>query len=198
VTAPGWYPDPSGAPNQRYFDGNQWTEQQAPVVKKKRRVWPWVLLSLFVIAALVVGGGYAWIKYSTGNDADLTAAAAGTAVRDGKFEFVVNSVDVAEDWTADPRPQGEYLVADITVTNFGDTQGMFDPETQKLIDTQGHEYAGSYNAAQALRTDSPQVNIDPGASATIALPFDVPPGTTPEKMILRQTMLTRGVAVKVS
>jgi threonine/homoserine/homoserine lactone efflux protein len=22
---PGWYPDPSGGPGQRYFDGNQWT-----------------------------------------------------------------------------------------------------------------------------------------------------------------------------
>jgi TM2 domain-containing membrane protein YozV len=27
---PGWYPDPSGAPTQRYFDGTRWTEQLAP------------------------------------------------------------------------------------------------------------------------------------------------------------------------
>jgi hypothetical protein len=25
--APGWYPDPTGAPGQRYWDGNTWTEQ---------------------------------------------------------------------------------------------------------------------------------------------------------------------------
>ena len=25
-TPPGWYPDPSGAPGQRYFDGTHWTE----------------------------------------------------------------------------------------------------------------------------------------------------------------------------
>ncbi len=25
-TPPGWYPDPSGAPQQRYFDGTHWTE----------------------------------------------------------------------------------------------------------------------------------------------------------------------------
>jgi TM2 domain-containing membrane protein YozV len=37
VTAPlppsGWYPDPSGAPGQRYFDGKEWTEHRpgAPV-----------------------------------------------------------------------------------------------------------------------------------------------------------------------
>ena len=29
-TSPGWYPDPSGAPTQRYFDGTQWTDQLAP------------------------------------------------------------------------------------------------------------------------------------------------------------------------
>jgi hypothetical protein len=27
VPAPGWYPDPSGSPNWRYWDGTQWTDQ---------------------------------------------------------------------------------------------------------------------------------------------------------------------------
>lgn len=27
---PGWYPDPSGAPAQRYFDGRQWTHHALP------------------------------------------------------------------------------------------------------------------------------------------------------------------------
>lgn len=30
TTPSGWYPDPSGAPGQRYFDGTQWTEQRMP------------------------------------------------------------------------------------------------------------------------------------------------------------------------
>jgi TM2 domain-containing membrane protein YozV len=28
---PGWYPDPSGAATQRYFDGTSWTDQLAPL-----------------------------------------------------------------------------------------------------------------------------------------------------------------------
>lgn len=28
--APGWFPDPSGAPHQRYFDGAKWTDHTAP------------------------------------------------------------------------------------------------------------------------------------------------------------------------
>jgi len=27
---PGWHPDPSGAPQQRYWDGQQWTEHTQP------------------------------------------------------------------------------------------------------------------------------------------------------------------------
>lgn len=30
-SSPGWYPDPSGAPTQRYFDGTKWTDQLAPL-----------------------------------------------------------------------------------------------------------------------------------------------------------------------
>jgi len=26
---PGWYPDPSGAPGKRYFDGRDWTVYRA-------------------------------------------------------------------------------------------------------------------------------------------------------------------------
>ena len=28
---PGWYPNPSGAPGQRYFDGRQWTHHAVPL-----------------------------------------------------------------------------------------------------------------------------------------------------------------------
>jgi hypothetical protein len=31
IATPGWYPDPSGAPTQRYFDGTKWTDQLAPL-----------------------------------------------------------------------------------------------------------------------------------------------------------------------
>ena len=27
---PGWYPDPSGQPGQRYYDGKQWTKHFQP------------------------------------------------------------------------------------------------------------------------------------------------------------------------
>lgn len=29
---PGWYPDPKGQPQERYWDGHAWTEQTRPMV----------------------------------------------------------------------------------------------------------------------------------------------------------------------
>ena len=34
--APGWYPDPSGAPGARYFDGTQWAEHRSDVPAQYR------------------------------------------------------------------------------------------------------------------------------------------------------------------
>lgn len=31
---PGWYPDPNGMPSDRYWDGNQWSEQTRPQMPK--------------------------------------------------------------------------------------------------------------------------------------------------------------------
>ena len=59
--APGWYPDPSGAPYQRYWDGVAWTAQTAggyPAVAQhpaKRPPWiPWILAGVAVVLALVI------------------------------------------------------------------------------------------------------------------------------------------------
>lgn len=32
-TPPGWYPDPSGQPRHRYFDGNDWVDHYTPLVE---------------------------------------------------------------------------------------------------------------------------------------------------------------------
>ena len=34
--APGWFPDPSGQPGQRYYDGQQWTQQFVPTPPPER------------------------------------------------------------------------------------------------------------------------------------------------------------------
>src|SRR6185437_5665298 len=42
VVAPGWYPDPSGHPGQRYWDGQRWTDNWAPLAPDTKRATSWV------------------------------------------------------------------------------------------------------------------------------------------------------------
>jgi Protein of unknown function (DUF2510) len=37
---PGWYPDPSGAPHQRYWDGARWTDHIAPPPPPAQEIAP--------------------------------------------------------------------------------------------------------------------------------------------------------------
>lgn len=58
---PGWYPDPSGAPVQRFWDGNAWTAQTAgghPAAvppRAARPPWiPWIIAGVAVVLALAI------------------------------------------------------------------------------------------------------------------------------------------------
>jgi hypothetical protein len=53
--APGWYPDPSGAPGQRYFDGQQWTIA-APSPAAKSKAGLWIVLAIIAVPVLFFGG----------------------------------------------------------------------------------------------------------------------------------------------
>lgn len=81
-TPAGWYPDPSGAGQQRYWDGTQWTEHHAPAaaggggvrpgqaVDPKTPVRPapalwWAVPALAVLA--LIGAAGRWVSADLGN-----------------------------------------------------------------------------------------------------------------------------------
>lgn len=141
--APGWYQDPSGAPRQRYFDGQGWTEHYSPLPRTpkttKRKVWPWIAAGLaFLLVVGVASGGNK--KTPSAAPASLaqttsvvpptpksaqaqpiapvtkTAAPAGSSVRDGKFEFRVLGVERAKT-VSDETAQGEFVVVTLSIEN---------------------------------------------------------------------------------
>ena len=56
----GWYPDPSGAPRQRYWDGHQWTGH-APARPTLSGKGLWIAISMIAAIALFFGGCTAMI-----------------------------------------------------------------------------------------------------------------------------------------
>lgn len=62
--APGWYPDPSGAPQQRWFDGSTWTAHSAPLAPAPKLNAFFVMLTvisavptLFCLLAVIATNG---------------------------------------------------------------------------------------------------------------------------------------------
>jgi hypothetical protein len=62
---PGWYADPNRAGQQRYFDGQQWTEHAAPLVVREPTAVVegpnHVLHFLLTLLTFWMCGGWAWI-----------------------------------------------------------------------------------------------------------------------------------------
>ena len=61
TTPAGWYPDPSGQPGQRYFDGTNWTEHRAQPQSKKAKKGIILgsigaVLALFLLIGVASGG----------------------------------------------------------------------------------------------------------------------------------------------
>ena len=202
---PGWYPDPSGAPGQRYWDGQQWTIPARPPSARK-------VLAIIAVPLLFFGGlatgvaiGMHWDEFSTSRGSshgDLNQP-----VRDGTFEFVVSDVKTATSWYAagcdtPSMPRGQWVIATMTVRNIGKEPEFFDMQDQELFDAAGRKYAADTRAARSMNNEA-KPHLDPGFITTVRVPFDVPPGTALDRVELHQPvfsggLLSGGATVKVS
>ena len=139
------------------------------------------------------------------DDAKDAAAPAGASVRDGKFEFTVQSVtgggkEIGDNPYLKQTAQGEYFVVTVKVTNIGDKAQSFSPSNQKLIDSQGREFEPDATAQIALGGSDIPVwdNINPGNTADVRLVYDMPVGAVPAAMELHDSMFSAGAKVNVS
>jgi Domain of unknown function (DUF4352)/Protein of unknown function (DUF2510) len=222
MTAPGWYPDPDGAHSQRYFDGQKWTDSRAPAAPpppKKSKTWLWVLLAIFGVILLFFIGCSVLVgtavhdaaTHSTTSSSSSSSGAAspnesvapaGSAVRDGKFEFQVVSTTVAKsvsDPTGNPymtaTAQGEFIIVTLSVHNIGDQPANYFGQNQKLIDTAGRQFGISSDADLYMNSgDNIMGDINPGNGIQVKVAFDVPVGTAPAKLELHDSMFS-GVAL---
>lgn len=164
------------------------------------RAMVWIVL---VTAAFVASG---CVLPRTGTSASRSSAAAasaapaGSAVRDGKFEFqVINMTRAAT--AGDPsnqfeivKPQGEFIIVTMSVRNIGDRPQSYFGGNQKLIDTSGRQY-GTNSEASMWMNSSIGGDINPGNSIQVKEAFDVPPGTHADVLEVHDSMMSGGAMV---
>lgn len=183
----------------------------APRPEKKRKKWPWIVGGVVALLVVVALTGNDNDKKDTTTASDTPAVAVdaakpeaaapadptvGVAVRDGKFEFTVTSVDRSKT-AGDPSnqylqetAQGEFINVHMTVRNIGDKAQTYFDDNQKLAAGGGKQYS-----AASVYSDTMMEELNPGLAIDAVVSFDVPVGAQPESIILHDSALSRGVKV---
>lgn len=224
TTPPGWYPDPSGSGRQMYWDGQGWAAPQAPVATKRSSSGGKTVLTIVAIILLLFligkcgssdnnsstssstsrtsSASFATSRSATPSAPPTpTAAPAGSAVRDGKFEFRVLNMTRARQAGNTSNPymtvdaQGEFIILTLSVTNIGDRAQSYFGTNQKLIDSAGREYEA--NSAADMWANEGTGEINPGNSIRVEAAFDVPPGTVPAELEVHDSMFSGGANVRL-
>jgi len=163
-----------------------------------------VVLVIAISVSSSGGGGTASSPPSSTASGGTAAKSAGlgTPVRDGKFEFVVQSFKCGQKMVGSQAlgrtAQGQFCTAKVSVKNTsGEAQALFS-SNQKLIDAAGRQY-DTDDAALFYVNEGGSLfsNINPGNSVAGTVIFDVPKDFKASKLELHDSALSGGVNVTV-
>jgi len=167
---------------------------------------------VFCIVIGVAGGGKDTPSSSNGSTASsdsstkatATMAKIGEAVKDGKFEFTVTSMDcghasVGTDQYLSKTAQGQYCLLNMTVKNIGNEAQTLDGSSQVVYNAQNQKYSADSAAAFYVNpTNSTFLNqINPGNTVTGVVAFDIPKDQTPVTAELHDSSFSSGVKVSL-
>jgi hypothetical protein len=126
------------------------------------------------------------------------------AVRDGKFEFVVKSVNCGKTSVGsqylNKKAQGQFCTVTMSVKNIGSKAQTFFVDSQKAVTTSGTECAPDSTATMYMSGEqSTWINeINPGNAISGSIVFDVPTNVKIAKLELHDSMFSNGVTVTVT
>ena len=182
--------------------------------RKKRFVLPSAVVLLFAMLVVTTGGSESAIvkavtsttQPTKANPANATAAVAtiGQSVRDGKFSFVVASVEpVSKSFTdrfgVTQKAQGVFVTVRMSVTNIGYEARTLTATDLFLVDNEGKRFATSPAILTLGGAEDVFLHkINPGQTVNNApVLFDLVPGTVVASIELHDSMSSTGVKVKL-
>ena len=207
TTSPAPFTDPKSAKAQAKAEA-AYRKASRPFYKKKRFI---LLAAIALIVIIVVatnsGGNSSNGDGSNGGGSSSggSASAAGLnqPVRDGKFEFNVNSVDCSQATLGTSgittQANGTFCLVSVKVANIGNEAQTLDATSQVAYDAQGSKFSTDTEAAFYLDNAGSALfeQLNPGTSVVGTLVYDVPAGTTLTKLELHDSMFSGGVTVNI-
>jgi len=161
-----------------------------------------------VIAACCAGGAVlALLATAAFKDATSPVGAAppglNTAVRDGKFEFVVTSFSCGHPSIGrfiTRKPQGQYCVAELTVRNFSQEAQTFADGYQKALSPDGTKFGADTGAGVIANENGDAVFnlINPGNQVTTKIVYDIPKDTQIARLELHDSAFSTGVTLAIA
>lgn len=121
--------------------------------------------------------------------------------RDGNLAFEVATVE-QRDTVGNPAKagysvtaKGVFVVVSLRIRNVGNQPVTFVDAHQTLVDVTGRPYAADRAADIYGNPDVPSTRMAPGEELRVQIAFDVPRGTQPRELRLRDSATSAGVAV---
>jgi uncharacterized protein DUF4352 len=119
--------------------------------------------------------------------------ALGEDVRDGAFEFTVTRVELAASQIGLHRPEGVFVVIDITAKNVGEDLRTVYCQDQQMKDLAGR----TYDNAVTVGAGEDMINVKPGGRVAFTCAFDVPRGALTAAVLVHDSTYSPGATVTV-
>ena len=133
----------------------------------------------------------------------MTPRPAGAEVRDGRLVFVLLDTARARRVGDLSNPglsldaKGEFFVATVAIRNRGPESVTFFDRDQTLIDANGTVFSTNMAADIYANPNVHSTKMAAGAQLVVNLVFDVPVGTKPARLVLRESNSSPGAAVQL-
>jgi len=171
-------------------------------------------VALLLIAGIASSGSSDDTSTNTANNTESQVTRAetpppsnagiGDPVRDGKFEFVINSVEcgLAEivtntEFNFKETPQGEFCIMDLVVSNIANEAQSFSYDDQKMFNSEGLTFSPDSSTISLESNDVVYEQINPGNKIAVKVIYDIPAGETPVKAELHDSFLSDGIEVQL-